>query len=531
MAFKFLHDAFAARYTRPVLLVFAGSSTTYGANSTTVEGRFPNLLMSAFQAKYPQPGGTAELPTKTRSSNTTTLPLANGIQGLAAGVPGTSSANYLTDQTVAVIAGFGPTMVQHMVGSNDWASSIPLATYKANIRSKIDALDAQSPTPMIHVLVQSFPRQDISGKAIPWSAYGNAMKELADADPTHVFYIDNSGPFAERGVPGDDPYNLLDTDLIHPTNAGQALIASSLFDVYEAPEPVTDTTKLRVAKVSARTSVNTAKLRVAKVSARTSVNTSKLRVASVTASTKTRSTDTSRLRVARIEAYTQKSTPALRVASVTAHSGARTFSMLPVSELVVDSFTGIEIAPKLVDGTTPDSYTFTVLSGNVKLSGTGLTRIFISPAKLDGDVVRIGVYATKDGVDSSQVVYRYSVLPHNSYRLNRAGAWSAVGNPFATVTAIPDSGTAPTISPAYPSTFYPGVAYPSGGGTAPTETPTAYPGDVYPGDSYPADDYTTAYPGLAFPDDSYPAEDTTGLVGAYPSSFYPSDIYPSEETT
>jgi lysophospholipase L1-like esterase len=456
MAFKFLHDAIEQRASRPVMIVFAGSSTSNGAGATTVAARYTNTLMTMIQAKYPQPNGQPEIATKTRASNTVTLPLANGIQGLAAGVSNTTSANYLTDATIAVISSYNPVMVQHMVGSNDWASNLSLATYKANIRAQIDQLDNSATEPMIHVLVHSYQRLDVGAKAIPWSAYGAAMKELADADPDHVFFIDGSQAFADRGVPGADPDNLIADDNIHPTNDGHALIASTLFQAYEADSQ----RALRVSRVQARVGTATQRFRVAEVRARTSVAKSSLRLAEVKARTTATTTfDRANFRVFEVKARTQTSTPALRVASVVAHSETKSLVVATPAEMVTESFAAVQIRPTLTDGTVPDSFTFKVLTGGVTLLDTGLTRTFVTPAKFNGAVVEIGVTATKGGVTSSQVVYRYAVLPHNSYRLNRAGAWVAVGTPYATV--VSPKPVIPSTASSYPGEFYPGEVYPS----------------------------------------------------------------------
>lgn len=226
---RLLRVLLATRDSGPRPLVYCGSSTTAGSNATAEARRYVNLLTAALQAAFPLRTGAVS-PAMRTLSQAAGASLTAGVQGVNAGVGGTTASNYLTSTTRGQIAGLAPTMILHMVGSNDYASKIAVATYKANVRTQIDALDSAISTPHVHVLVQPYERGDVTNPAAPWSAYGTALRELADADLARRLYLDISEPYTAAGVPSPDPLDLLDTDLVHQTDAGHAAMAELLRD-------------------------------------------------------------------------------------------------------------------------------------------------------------------------------------------------------------------------------------------------------------------------------------------------------------
>lgn len=224
-----LRVALATRDSGPRPLVYCGSSTTAGSNATAESRRYVNVLTAALQAEFPLRTGTAS-PAMRTLAQAVGAALTAGVQGVNAGVGGTTAANYLTTTTITDVASLDPVMILHMVGSNDYASGVAPATYKSNLLAKIDALDAQIGVPHVHILVQPYQRTDVTNPTYPWSAYRDAMAELAAAAPSTRALIDLDPIYTTAGVPGADGYNLLDTDNVHQTDAGHTVMADLIVD-------------------------------------------------------------------------------------------------------------------------------------------------------------------------------------------------------------------------------------------------------------------------------------------------------------
>lgn len=50
--------------------------------------------------------------------------------------------------------------------------------------------------------------------------YGEALREIAEADPESVTFLDIWAPYYAAGVPGTDSYALMQADKIHRRDAG-----------------------------------------------------------------------------------------------------------------------------------------------------------------------------------------------------------------------------------------------------------------------------------------------------------------------
>lgn len=230
-ALGILWAGLATRIAMPCRLVFVGSSTTAGNNATAPANRYVNLLMGMIQAAYPSGLGTEASVLASASADFGTLSSALGVHGYNGGEGGTTSATYLTAAERTKIAALDPRMVQHMVGSNDFRNGVPVATYKANVLAAITDLKSKIAGPCVHVLVQPYQRFDsaaLAAAVAPWSDYGKALADIAAADPNNVAYIDLSAAYAVVGIPGADPLDLIDTDGVHQTDAGHALMADLL---------------------------------------------------------------------------------------------------------------------------------------------------------------------------------------------------------------------------------------------------------------------------------------------------------------
>lgn len=223
-ALGLMRISLSTRDVGPRVIVYTGSSTTEGDDATTEARRYVNILTASLQAVYPLRSGDP-------SPGMRTLPqavaatLTAGVQGVNAGDGGTTASNYLTTSTIEDIASLDPSVIMHMVGSNDFASGVAPATYKTNLLNKVNALDAQITVPHIHIFVQPYQRMDVGSPAHPWADYGQAMREIAEASENTRVYIDLNPHYVLAGVPGADPYGLILADNIHQGDEGHAVMA------------------------------------------------------------------------------------------------------------------------------------------------------------------------------------------------------------------------------------------------------------------------------------------------------------------
>lgn len=227
--------AMACRDTGLVRVVAVGSSTTAGAGATAANRRYLNRLAVHTQRAHPLASGAAHPATLTLSEAGASGADDLGIQFVNAGVGGTTSRDYVTDSTRQEIARLAPRVVLHMVGSNDYAQSVPASTYLANLRAQVEALGAAISSPCAHLLVHSFERSDVVGTLHPWSEYGDAMRQLALSNPANIAFVDLSDVYSSLGVPGPDPYGMLAADRVHQTDHGHALMADVLHERLSRP--------------------------------------------------------------------------------------------------------------------------------------------------------------------------------------------------------------------------------------------------------------------------------------------------------
>lgn len=227
-----LHARLAARLTTPARMVFLGSSTTDS-------GQYITRLLAAIQAAYPAAAGSTEPAViKSTASQFGTLSATGAVHAYNGGVGGTNSSNYIDDDRVARIAAMTPAAVMHMVGSNDYAGQTPKATYKSFMTSWLGKFRAARPG-IVHLLVQPYQRTDVATPAgVPWSAYGEALRELADASPADTLYVDLAWLYGVLGVPGADVLDLLSGDNIHQTDLGHTVMAEALRLALRVPDPV-----------------------------------------------------------------------------------------------------------------------------------------------------------------------------------------------------------------------------------------------------------------------------------------------------
>ena len=222
--------AIADRNNKPIVICLAGSSTTAGNNATTPGFRYVNLLADAIQNACPVNTKVTQHATRTLSSALAATPLPAGVHIINAGVAGTEASNYLTSTTGPQIASLSPSLIIHMVGSNDYANSVPPETYKSNLEARLTQLKSAISVPCVHLLVHSYQRSDVSNPVASWAEYGKVMASIAAADPANVVFLDVSERFEAIGIPGSDPLGYMSADNIHLKNAGHAFLAELIAD-------------------------------------------------------------------------------------------------------------------------------------------------------------------------------------------------------------------------------------------------------------------------------------------------------------
>lgn len=213
---------------QPCAVVYTGSSTTADNGVSQAQG-YVAQVHAALQNAWPSMLGT-ETTVQKSSSATFTPETARGMHGYNAGDGGTTSANYLTDEECDRIAALNPGAIIHMVGSNDYKSQMPIATYSTNVASRLAYFDSVLTEPCQHILVQAYQRMDISSPSTTWAQYGDALRQVADAR-ADTKYIDISGAYAAVGVPGSDPLGILRGDLVHQYANGYRFMADLIISI------------------------------------------------------------------------------------------------------------------------------------------------------------------------------------------------------------------------------------------------------------------------------------------------------------
>lgn len=207
----------------PVAIVHAGDSITIGTGATTPAGRYTSYVVASLQADYPAPGGVESTP-QTSTTPTWTTHTVPGVHGYATGAGGMTAETYLNENRRAAIAALEPAMIVHAVGYNDYNANVDPAVYKANLESNLDQLDAAMPGHLaVHLLVHQMERPLSTPRTYGWVEYATAMQEIAQ-ERGNVAYVDVEPEFTACDFTGADPLVLLDTDGIHPSDAGHRLL-------------------------------------------------------------------------------------------------------------------------------------------------------------------------------------------------------------------------------------------------------------------------------------------------------------------
>lgn len=167
---------------------------------------------------------------------------AAGVQGYNSGKGATTSGDFAAATTLYPRIGqLAPALVVIMLGSNDYYTQMPLATFTSNTQSIIasckSALATAGAPPASYLLMGSYLRLDATSRTIPWTDYLLAMKSVADADAANVAFADISSAYPTANTASADPWNLIDSDSIHQTDRGHALMADLCYEAMR-PQPL-----------------------------------------------------------------------------------------------------------------------------------------------------------------------------------------------------------------------------------------------------------------------------------------------------
>ncbi len=217
--------ALRAQKTKPALWVSLGSSTANGGNTANFGLSWAGRIACYLTGRGILNGAIPDLDPAPATRPTSGIHAYNGALG------GTTSANYLTASKVAAIKKLQPTLITHMVGANDYGSSVAINTYKANLRNWKDQLDAASPN-SVHLYIHQQGRTAAAPGSITWQQYGTAMREVADAYPNAVF-LDAGERFGLRG--GLAPHLVSDT--LHMNEYGHRIMADLVAAAMGTPIP------------------------------------------------------------------------------------------------------------------------------------------------------------------------------------------------------------------------------------------------------------------------------------------------------
>ncbi|CAG7601738.1 SGNH/GDSL hydrolase family protein [Leucobacter soli] len=224
-----LHERLDASADEPVVIVAAGSSTTFGSGATTVQSRWLNRFAAALSADYDLSGGPA-LPVLRQPERGWADPRETaGIHVVNAAKSASSSEDYLFSEPpsrMTDVIELEPDIVMHVVGAMDYRlNRDPAGEYIDGLRASIEYIDAHmAGNEPIHVLVHPHQRMRPEVTAWPWSAYRKAMTQVSAEDPERRIQVDVSGWFRNAGITGPDPWGLLAADRVHPSDAGHAAL-------------------------------------------------------------------------------------------------------------------------------------------------------------------------------------------------------------------------------------------------------------------------------------------------------------------
>lgn len=206
-------------YEQPVRVMFMGSSTTEGYGTTRNES-FVTQFVSAICKQAVGAAATAPVKQSSGSVSERTEP---GFHFLNAGVGGTSTSNYYGPDRGALLSGWKPDIVFHMIGSNDYAQQVPLSDVQYNVRDILGDAIPRHPDAQ-HVFIHSYRREDRDDTGITWAEYGQAIADVCSEYDT-VEFLDAHTWWEELKDPDVD---YLQDDRVHAKWTGNYLLARAV---------------------------------------------------------------------------------------------------------------------------------------------------------------------------------------------------------------------------------------------------------------------------------------------------------------
>lgn len=226
-AIDILRIALGNTESGPVRIVLAGSSTMAGGGPPFRYFSVGQRLTELIQASFPS-GHLVETNLRSLDTDYASPSDLPGVHVLTCALGGTTSSSYLTATNRTRIAGVKPNAVFHMVGSNDWQGGITPAAYKANMLAHLADLRSKQTVPCVHVLIHQQGRKDASNAVAPWSAFRNALSEIAASFPDDVYFIDAGAQFEMFGYPDVDPFGFIRPDNVHMWENGHLALAHAI---------------------------------------------------------------------------------------------------------------------------------------------------------------------------------------------------------------------------------------------------------------------------------------------------------------
>lgn len=234
----------AASRRGPVKVIMLGSSTTEGVGATTPNLRWVNQFARAVQAAYPSGVTNWEPPVVTLAAAAAAVPTLPGVHVINGGVGGAGSATYCDSTKRGQADTVNPSIVVHMIGSNDQALGVSPATFATNLSTAMTQLDSLIPD-LIHVVCDTFARADLSAPAYPWGDYLSLMRAVVESRPDSAVFISQYAEWEAAEATGYDPvdpYRLTAWRIgsggnIHPSDAGHGLLAAMVARGLRIPPP------------------------------------------------------------------------------------------------------------------------------------------------------------------------------------------------------------------------------------------------------------------------------------------------------
>lgn len=181
------------------LYLAIGDSWTWATNTTTTRGNqyYANKIRDAIRADF----GACRLINK--------------------GIGGTTSGKMV--QSIPWLMSLEPDLVTIGVGTNDLVNnSVPVATYKNNLITLIDALRVRNPDVDI---ILCTPGRSLDPNRLPYiQPFRTAMEEVSISKGTKLCKFENAWTSAQDSTH-------IESDTIHPSSLGQQALFNVLYPV------------------------------------------------------------------------------------------------------------------------------------------------------------------------------------------------------------------------------------------------------------------------------------------------------------